>query len=148
MQENSRFDQSKAIVALDVKSGRVVRDQPLTEERGFMLTGGPLVAKGKGMIGTGGRVGGNNYIVALDAGEPGGDTWNDHTAEERNGASVWVAGSYDSALALFGVAQTYDTALLAKPVRPSVKTDGLYIRTAPWLSIPIPASSSGTLAPA
>jgi len=131
------------VVALDVKTGRVVWDQPLTEERGFTLTGGPLVAKGKVMIGTGGRVGGKNYIVALDAetgnpawrfntiaqpGEPGGDTWNDHKAEERNGGSVWIAGSYDSALnlAFFGVAQTYDTALLAKPVRPGVNTDGLY----------------------
>jgi alcohol dehydrogenase (cytochrome c) len=131
------------VVALDVKTGRVVWDEPMTEERGFTLTGGPLVAKGKVMIGTGGRVGGKNYIVALDAetgrlawrfntiaqpGEPGGDTWNDHSAEERNGGSVWIAGSYDSALnlAFFGVAQTYDTALLAKPVRPGVKLDGLY----------------------
>ncbi|HWC95716.1 MAG TPA: PQQ-binding-like beta-propeller repeat protein [Candidatus Sulfopaludibacter sp.] len=131
------------VVALDVKTGRVIWDQPLTEERGFGLSGGPLVAKGKVMIGTSGRVGGKNYIVALDAetgnlawrfntiaqpGEPGGDTWNDHKAEERNGASVWIAGSYDSALnlAFFGVAQTYDTALLAKPARPGVKTDGLY----------------------
>ncbi len=131
------------VVALDVKTGRVVWDEPLTEERGFTLTGGPLAAKGKIMIGTGGRVAGKNYIVALDAetgkvawrfntiaqpGEPGGDTWNDHTAEERNGGSVWIAGSYDSALnlAFFGVAQTYDTALLAKPVKPGVKTDGLY----------------------
>ncbi|MBV8847033.1 MAG: PQQ-binding-like beta-propeller repeat protein [Bryobacterales bacterium] len=131
------------VVALDVKTGRVAWDEPLTEERGFTLTGGPLVAKGKVMIGTGGRVGGKNYIVALDSetgklawrfntiaqpGEPGGDTWNDHTADERNGGSVWIAGSYDSALnlAFFGVAQTYDTALLAKPVRPEVKTDGLY----------------------
>jgi alcohol dehydrogenase (cytochrome c) len=130
-------------VALDVKTGRVVWDQPLVEERGFNVSGGPLIAKGKVMIGTSGRVGGKNYIVALDAetgnfawrfntiaqpGEPGGDTWNDHTAEERNGGSVWTAGSYDSALnlAFFGVAQTYDTALLVKPVRPGVKTDGLY----------------------
>ncbi|HEY4359887.1 MAG TPA: PQQ-binding-like beta-propeller repeat protein [Bryobacteraceae bacterium] len=130
-------------VALDVKTGRVVWDEPLAEERGFNLSGGPLVAKGKVMIGTSGRVGGKNYIVALDAetgklawrfntiaqpGEPGGDTWNDHTAQERNGGSVWVAGSYDSALnlAFFGVAQTYDTALLVKPVRPGAKTDGLY----------------------
>src|SRR5580658_3817044 len=130
-------------VALDVKTGRVVWDQPLVEERGFNLSGGPLVAKGKVMIGTSGRVGGKNYIVALDAetgnlawrfntiaqpGEPGGDTWNDHTAQERNGGSVWTAGSYDSALnlAFFGVAQTYDTALLVKPVRPGAKTDGLY----------------------
>jgi alcohol dehydrogenase (cytochrome c) len=131
------------VVALNVKTGRVVWDQPLTEERGFTLTGGPLAAKGKVMIGTGGRVGGKNYIVALDAetgsvawrfntiaqpGEPGGDTWNDHTAEERNGGSVWIAGSYDPALnlAFFGVAQTYDTGLLAKPVRAGVNTDGLY----------------------
>jgi alcohol dehydrogenase (cytochrome c) len=130
-------------VALDVKTGRVVWDEPLTEERGFNLSGGPLVAKGKVMIGTSGRVGGKNYIVALDAetgklawrfntiaqpGEPGGDTWNDHAAAERNGGSVWVAGSYDSALnlAFFGVAQTYDTALLVKPVRPGANTDGLY----------------------
>lgn len=131
------------VVALDVKTGRVVWDQPLTEERGFGLSGGPLVAKGKVMIGTSGRVAGKNYIVALDAetgnvawrfntiaqlGEPGGDTWNDHKAEERNGGSVWIAGSYDSALnlAFFGVAQTYDTALLAKPARPGANTDGLY----------------------
>jgi alcohol dehydrogenase (cytochrome c) len=131
------------VVALDVKTGRVVWDQPLAEEKGFGLSGGPLVAKGKVMIGTSGRVGGKNYIVALDAetgnvawrfntiaqpGEPGGDTWNEHKAEERNGGSVWIAGSYDSALnlAFFGVAQTYDTALLARPVRPGVKTDGLY----------------------
>ncbi len=130
-------------VALEVKTGRVVWDQPLVEERGFNVSGGPLVAKGKVMIGTSGRVGGKNYIVALDAesgafawrfntiaqpGEPGGDTWNDHKAEERNGGSVWTAGSYDSALnlAFFGVAQTYDTALLVKPVRPGAKTDGLY----------------------
>ena len=131
------------VVALDVKTGRVLWDQALAEDRGFGLSGGPLVAKGKVMIGTSGRVPGKNYIVALDAetgnvawrfntiaqpGEPGGDTWNDHTAEERNGGSVWIAGSYDSALnlAFFGVAQTYDTALLAKPVRPDVKRDGLY----------------------
>jgi len=131
------------VVALDVKTGRVVWDEPLVDERGFGLSGGPLVAKGKVMIGTSGRVPGKNYIVALDAetgkfawrfntiaqpGEPGGDTWNDHKAEERNGGSVWTAGSYDSALnlAFFGVAQTYDTALLVKPARPGVNNDGLY----------------------
>jgi alcohol dehydrogenase (cytochrome c) len=131
------------LVALDIKTGRVAWDEALTDEKGFALTGGPLVAKGKVMVGTGGRMKGKNYIVALDAetgkfawrfntiaqpGEPGGDTWNDHTAEDRNGASVWVAGSYDSQLNLtfWGVAQTYDTKLLNKPVRPGVNTDGLY----------------------
>ena len=132
------------LVALDVKTGRVVWDEALTTEKGFKLTGGPLVARGKVMVGTSGQVKGKNYIVALDAetgtpawrfntiaqpGEPGGDSWNGHTAEERNGASVWVAGSYDSQLnlAFFGVAQTYDTELLAHPVnKPGVSNDGLY----------------------
>jgi alcohol dehydrogenase (cytochrome c) len=132
------------MVALDVKTGRVVWDEALTTEKGFNLTGGPLVAKGKVMVGTGGRVKGKNYIVALDAetgkfawrfntiaqpGEPGGDSWNGHPADERNGASVWIAGSYDSQLnlAFFGVAQTYDTEVLAHPVnKPGVTNDGLY----------------------
>ena len=35
------------VVAIDVKTGRVAWDEPMTEERGFTLTGGPLVAKGK-----------------------------------------------------------------------------------------------------
>jgi alcohol dehydrogenase (cytochrome c) len=139
-------------VALDARTGKVIWDSPLTDpkiapvggQNGFRLTGGPLVAKGKVMVGTVGRVPGKNYIVALDAetgkevwrfntiaqpGEPNGDTWNGHTAEERNGASVWVAGSYDTQLNLvfFGVAQTYDTALLANPTNnPGVKNDGLY----------------------
>src|SRR5258708_32730472 len=120
------------VVALDVKTGRVVWDQPLTEERGFGLSGGPLVAKGKVMIGTGGRVGGKNYIVALDAetgnlawrfntiaqpGEPGGDTWNDHTAEERNGGSVWAPGRSDTPPhpAVFCVGQRYHAAFPAQP---------------------------------
>lgn len=130
------------VVALDVKSGKVAWDRALTTDKGFQLTGGPLVAKGKVMIGTGGRVAGGNYIVALDAetgkeawrfrtiaqpGEPGGDTWNDHPPADRNGASVWVAGSYDAQLNLtfWGVAQTYDTGVLAHP-KPGVNNDGLY----------------------
>jgi len=130
------------VVALDVKTGKVAWDQALTSVKGFELTGGPLVAKGKVMIGTGGRVAGGNYIVALDAetgkeawrfktiaqpGEPGGDTWNDHPLADRNGASVWVAGSYDAQLnlAFWGVAQTYDTKVLAHP-KPGVNNDGLY----------------------
>ena len=62
------------VVALDVKTGNVVWDQALTSEKGFNLTGGPLVAKGKVMIGTGGRASGGNYIVGLDA-ETGKEAW-------------------------------------------------------------------------
>ena len=138
------------VVALDVKTGKVAWDQALTSGKGFQLTGGPLVAKHKVMIGTGGRVAGGNYIVALDAetgkeawrfktiaqpGEPGGDTWNDHPLADRNGASVWVAGSYDAQLNLtfWGVAQTYDTGVLAHP-KPGVNNDGLYTDCTPALN--------------
>jgi len=130
------------VVALGVKSGKVAWDQALVAEKGFTLSGGPLVAKGKVMIGTNGRTPGGNYIVALDAetgkevwrfktiaqpGEPGGDTWNDHPLAERNGGSVWVAGSYDAQLNLtfWGVAQTYDTKVLAHP-KAGNNNDGLY----------------------
>ena len=85
---------------------------------------------------------GGNCVVAPDAetgkeawrfhtiaqpGEPGGDTWNGHSLADRNGASVWAAGSYDAQLnlAFWGVAQTYDTGVLAHP-KPGVNNDGIY----------------------
>ena len=56
------------VVALDVKNGRVVWDQAIGNRKdGFGLTGGPLVARGKVMVGTIGRAAGGNVIVALDA---------------------------------------------------------------------------------
>lgn len=133
------------MVALDAKTGKVVWDQMIADVKdGFRLTGGPLTAKGKVMIGTVGRVPGKNYIVAFDAetgkeawrfntiaqpGEPGGNSWNGLPAEKRNGASAWVAGSYDPALnlAYWGVAQTYDTGPLRFLVKePGVTNDALY----------------------
>jgi alcohol dehydrogenase (cytochrome c) len=133
------------VVALDVKSGKVTWDTALVNSiQGFRLTGGPLVAKGKVMVGTVGRNGGGNYIVALDtetgkeswrfnvipkSDEQGGNTWNGLPFEKRNGGSVWVAGSYDPVLnlAFFGVAQTYDTKPLRTPVnRPGITNDGLF----------------------
>jgi alcohol dehydrogenase (cytochrome c) len=78
------------------------------------------------------RAAGGNVIVALDAatgkegwrfhviarpGEPGGNSWNGLPLDKRNGASVWIPGSYDAELnlAYFGPAQTYDTAPLRNP---------------------------------
>ena len=56
------------VVALDVRTGRVVWDTPVAERAGgYRMTGGTLVAKGKVMVGTTGRAGGGNYIAALDA---------------------------------------------------------------------------------
>lgn len=132
------------IVALDIKTGSVVWDRPVADyKKGYGLTGGPLVAKGKVMVGTTGRAPAGNLIVGLDAetgeqawqfhaiaqpGEPGGNTWNNVAVEKRNGASVWVAGSYDPALnlAFFGVAQTYDTGPLRNLADLSANNDGLY----------------------
>jgi alcohol dehydrogenase (cytochrome c) len=133
------------IVALDIKTGKVVWDHQVGDFKdGFRMTGGPLAAKGKVMIGTGGRAAGGNYIVGLDAqtgqeawrfnviarpGEPGGGSWNGLPLEKRNGASVWTAGSYDPALNLvyFGPGQTYDTGPMLHPVnQPGITNDGLY----------------------
>ena len=130
------------IVALDTKTGDVMWDSPVADyKKGYQISGGPLVAKGKVMTGVEGQAQTGNLIVALDVdtgaeawrfhtiaqqGEPG-DSWNGLPDDKRNGASVWTAGSYDPQLGLayFGVGQTYDTG----PVLPRVagfSNDGLY----------------------
>jgi alcohol dehydrogenase (cytochrome c) len=133
------------MVALDIKTGRPIWDHAVADlKAGYRLSGGPLAAKGKVMVGVAGSAAGGNFIVGLDAntgeeawrfytiarpGEPGGDSWNGLPLEKRNGASVWTAGSYDPELnlAYFGVGQTYDTGPLVHPVnQPGVTSDGLY----------------------
>jgi len=146
------------VVALDVRTGKPVWDHAaLTDaeasNRGradgvsFHLDGGPIVAKGKVILGV--SLGtdtpkGGCFILALDArdgsevwrfhtvaqpGEPGGDTWNGAPANERFGAGVWTAGSYDPDLNLvyFGTGNTYDAATLLEPRNGKVgPNDGLY----------------------
>ena len=133
------------IVALDIKSGEVAWETLIADgEKGFGLTGGPLIAKGKVITGTTGRSPGGNQIVALDAktgkeswrfntipkpGERDGDSWNDLPWEARSGGSVWTIGSYDaeSGLAFFGPAPTYDTAPLVTAVnKEGVTNSALY----------------------
>ena len=133
------------IIALNVKTGEVVWDRPVSGpgER-WNTTSGPLVARGKVMQGVNGQVRGGAYIVALNAetgveewrfhtvaqpDEPGGNTWNGLALEDRSGGSVWTSGSYDpeSNLAFFGAAPTYDTGPLRDPVdQPGVTNDALY----------------------
>jgi alcohol dehydrogenase (cytochrome c) len=109
------------------------------------MTGGPLIARGKVMVGTTGRARGGNYIAALDAetgkeawrfytiarpNEPGGESWNGLPLDRRNGGSVWIPGSYDPVqnLAFFAPGNTYDTGPLVTPVRqPGVTSDALYL---------------------
>jgi alcohol dehydrogenase (cytochrome c) len=145
------FDTSDLhVVALDTKTGDVAWDHEvldLDKNPRIGLTGGPIVAKNKVIIGTEGQGPGGNMIVALDAatgkeawrfytiarpGEPGGNSWNGLPLDKRSGASVWTAGSYDPALNLvfFGTAQTYDTGPLMHPsTEPGVTNDGLYTDT-------------------
>jgi alcohol dehydrogenase (cytochrome c) len=135
------------VIALDAKTGAVVWDQQIGDpaiREG--IAGGPLVARGKVMVGTTGTgvgaVPGGPQIVALDAdtgkvawrvktiaqpGDPGGDSWNGVPLDKRSGASVWTPGSYDprTGLAYFGTGNTYDTAPLLKPTAPGAN-DALY----------------------
>ena len=134
------------VVALDVKTGKPVWDHAVLADadatnRGradgvaFRLDGGPIVAKGKLVLGVSlgtDTARGGCFIIALDTrdgtevwrfhtiaqpGEPGGDSWNGAPADERFGGGVWTAGSYDPELNLvyFGVGNTYDTATLLEP---------------------------------
>ena len=142
------------IVALDVRTGHLIWDQEVVAKTGrpaaigWQLSGGPIVANGKVVIGVslGVTEGGGCYIVGLDAdsgkeswrfhtiarpGEPGGESWNGAPVEERFGAGVWTAGSYDPELNLvyFGVGNTYDTATLLETRSGAAgvtSNDGLY----------------------
>jgi alcohol dehydrogenase (cytochrome c) len=136
------------VVALDVATGAVVWDTKVGDfRRREGLNGGPLVARGKVMVGTTGtgvaaKFGGPQ-IVGLDAetgveawrlgtiakpGEPGGESWNGMPFDQRSGASIWTPGSYDPAtgLAYFGTGNTYDTGPLLKPNAPGTTSDALY----------------------
>jgi alcohol dehydrogenase (cytochrome c) len=135
------------VVALDMKSGVVVWDQPVGDSKNTRITGGPLVANGRVMQGTQGREPGGQEIVGLDSetgkilwrfntiaqpGTPLGNSWNDLPLEKRNGGSVWTAGSYDAEqnLAFFGPAPTYDTGPLRDLLpRAGVTNDALYTNT-------------------
>jgi alcohol dehydrogenase (cytochrome c) len=134
------------VVALDVKTGKVVWDTAVADPKaGARMTGGALVARGKVLVGTTGRLAGGNYIAALDAetgkeawrfytiarpDAPGGESWNGLPLEKRNGGSIWIPGSFDpvQGLAFFGPGNTYDTAPLRTPInQPGVTNDGLYL---------------------
>jgi alcohol dehydrogenase (cytochrome c) len=136
------------VVALDVKTGAVVWDEPVADSPdGWQLTGGPLVAKGKVLQGIGGRRPGGAYLAALDSetgketwrfysiarpGEPNGNSWNGLPLDQRSGGSIWTAGSYDPDLNLvfFGPAPTYDTGPLRNRINtPGVTNDALYTNT-------------------
>jgi alcohol dehydrogenase (cytochrome c) len=135
------------LVALDVKTGRLVWDRDVGQGTG-RISGGPLVANGvviQGLVGA--QIPGGSSIAAVDAetgeplwrfrtvaqpGTPAGNSWNDLPAEQRGGGSVWTSGTYDAELdlAYFGPGPTYDTGPMRFPVnKPGVTNDGLYTDT-------------------
>ena len=132
------------VVALDVKTGKVVWDKSVLNSETLWFSGGTLVVDGKILIGTTtASASGLNYISALDVhngnelwrfytiaqdDELGGDTWNGVPAEERQGASVWIPGSYDpeSNLAFFGTGNTYRPQLLSSLAEGASSNDGLF----------------------
>ncbi|TIX51562.1 PQQ-binding-like beta-propeller repeat protein [Alteraurantiacibacter aquimixticola] len=130
------------MMALDARTGRPVWDVAVPDAEGLRSNGGPLVADGVAMIGFASQRDGGSVIQAFDAttgehlwtfntiaqdGTPGGDTWNGLANEDRHGGSVWTSGTYDpeTGLALWGVAQTYDTGPV-RDVLPGMNNDGLY----------------------
>jgi len=127
------------IVALDAKTGVVAWDVPIAGlDKSHDVHGGPLIANGKVIVGTGGQKPGGNVIVALDAvsgkevwrfstTDPNGNSWNGLPPERRSGGAVWTPGSYDPALSLvyFGPSATYDTAPL-RDHNAGTSNDALY----------------------
>lgn len=130
------------MVALDARTGRQVWDVPLTDRPDMRVPGGPLAADGVVMQGLASQAPGGGLIVAFDTqtgkklwefetaakpGQPGGDTWNGIPAGERRGGSQWTSGTYDAetGLALWGVAQSYDTGPL-RDRKPGMNNDALF----------------------
>jgi len=123
------------VVALDVKTGRLLWDTSIvTGAQGVKVSGGPIVAHGKVVMGVslGVNTAGGDFIVGLDGqtgaelwrfytiarpGQPGGDSWNGAPVSQRYGSGVWTAGSYDPQLNLvyFGTGNTYDAGTLLLP---------------------------------
>ncbi len=67
------------VVALDVKTGTVVWDTPVADYHvGWQTSGGPIVAKGKVMLGIVGQGPGGGAVVALDV-QTGHEAWRFHT---------------------------------------------------------------------
>jgi len=122
------------LVALDARTGKIVWERPTGgqlvdtgEETPGDHSAGPIVVKGKVMLGTTNCERYQNrtpfcYIAAWDAetgkdlwrtstiqspGDPGPDTWGGLPIEKRTGSDNWFAGSYDpkTNLTYWGTAQ-------------------------------------------
>jgi len=111
------------LVAIDARNGKTAWDVVTAEGHGS--SSGPLIAKGKAIVGMGNCARYEEekcFISAYDAktgqqiwkfhtiaknGEPGGDTWGTLSDTFRAGGETWITGSYDPDLNLtfWGIAQ-------------------------------------------
>lgn len=140
------------IIALNIHSGAVLWDRLVQKTDGSLrMSAGPIVVHGKVIQGTAGcfivTSSRGCFIVALDARtgselwrfytiplnrEPGADTWNGAPVDERSGAGVWTAGTYDPStnLVYFGTGQTYHIGSLMLPDGKVTRANsGLYTDT-------------------
>jgi len=105
------------VVALDMKTGKVVWDQKAAEwKEGFSITGAPLIANGVLISGiSGAEFGVRGFLDGWDPdtgqhlwrhytipapGEPGSETWPHDDSYLHGGGSTWITGSYDPELDL------------------------------------------------
>jgi alcohol dehydrogenase (cytochrome c) len=116
------------IIALDVKSGKIVWDHTTADwTKGWRYTSGPFVANGmivQGMQGCGNGQPGGCFITGHDPktgeekwrvntvaqpGDPNDKTWNGLPLESRFGATAWISGSFDPAqnVVFYGTGQPY-----------------------------------------
>lgn len=104
------------LIALDKDTGKVVWDETVFDwQKGYSITGAPLVVKDMVLTGiAGGEFGVRGFIKAYDAatgklrwttytvpgpGEPGNETWPGETWK-YGGAPTWTTGAYDPELNL------------------------------------------------
>jgi len=100
------------LVALDARTGKEVWTATVEDNRnGYYLSGAPVVADGKVMVGvSGGEWGIRGFVAAYDVetgkevwraftipgpGEPGHETWPSGEAWKTGGGPTWVSGNYD-----------------------------------------------------
>ena len=116
------------IVALDVKTGKPIWDHVVADwKQGWRYSSGPFMADGvliAGMSGCNKAQPGGCFITGHDPesgkelwrvhtiaqpGDPNENTWNGLPADQRFGASAWIAGSYDpqTQTVFYGTGQPY-----------------------------------------
>lgn len=134
------------VIALDIRSGKVLWDHLVEASGQIGFTGSPLVVHGKVIMGTTGCVDTKVkcFLAALDArtgaeawrfytipqpDELNGDSWNGAAYDRRGGGSIWGPTTYDpdSNLIYFGTGQTYNiTTLMTTSSVPNPTNAGLY----------------------